>query len=84
MNIAPENRTPYEQDMITRVVTMEFSRAEFLSRPSVMLELIPYQDGNMWGVLLGRNLQEGISGFGKTPDEAMLDFDRHWKGEGEK
>lgn len=33
------------------------------------------RDGNMWCVLYGENLQEGVSGFGKTLAEAILDFD---------
>lgn len=36
--------------------------------------LEPYKDGNMWCVLLGDNIQEGICGFGKTPYKAILDF----------
>ncbi len=31
-------------------------------------------DGNMWCVLWGDNLQEGISGWGETPELAMSDF----------
>jgi len=31
-------------------------------------------DGDQWCVLYGENLQEGISGFGPTPDEAVLAF----------
>lgn len=36
--------------------------------------LVPFKDGDMWCVLLGPNLQEGIAGFGKTPYEAINDF----------
>ena len=31
-------------------------------------------DGNMICVLHGKNLQEGIAGFGKTKEEAIKDF----------
>ena len=78
MNIHPDNRTPYERDMITRIVNDEFDRAQFLARPSVMLGLVPIPDGDAWSVLYGENLQEGVCGFGDTPVEAMLDFDRAW------
>lgn len=36
--------------------------------------LIPFKDGNQWCVLLGKNIQEGIAGFGETPYKAILDF----------
>lgn len=38
------------------------------------LGLVPFQDGNRWCVLWGSNIQDGISGFGDTPDKAILDF----------
>lgn len=28
-------------------------------------------DGDMWCALLGENLQEGVAGFGDTPQEAL-------------
>lgn len=40
--------------------------------------LIPYKDGNKWCVLLGQNLQVGISGFGDTPLEAIKDFNKNF------
>lgn len=49
-----------------------------MSRPSVDLGLVPFRDGNMWSVLWGANIQEGISGWGKSPEAAMADFDRVW------
>ena len=36
--------------------------------------LVPFKDGDMWCVLLGKNLQEGIAGFGETPFKAIIDF----------
>lgn len=31
-------------------------------------------DGNMWCALLGTNLQEGLAGFGPTPQEALVEL----------
>ncbi len=31
-------------------------------------------DGNKWCALCGPNLQEGLSGFGDTPEEALMDL----------
>lgn len=33
-------------------------------------------DGNQYCWLLGENLQEGIAGFGDSPYEAMVDFNK--------
>ena len=35
-------------------------------------------DGNQWCVLYGDNLQEGIAGFGSTPEKAILDWNSQW------
>ena len=34
------------------------------------------QDGDKWCCLYGDNLQEGVAGFGDTPNEAILDFNK--------
>jgi hypothetical protein len=39
------------------------------------------KDGNMWCFLYGENSQEGIAGFGETPHEAMVDFDKNFRKE---
>jgi hypothetical protein len=36
-------------------------------------------DGNAYLALAGENLQEGIAGFGATPEEACAEFDREWR-----
>lgn len=33
-----------------------------------------FMDGNMWCVLYGDNLMDGIAGFGETVYKAILDF----------
>lgn len=35
-------------------------------------------DGNRWCALYGDNLQDGVAGFGASPEEAMLDFNANW------
>ena len=44
-------------------------------RPSVLFRPTIYPDGTMWCALLGDDLQQGIAGFGDTPDAAMRAFD---------
>lgn len=48
----------------------EISRPSYLLRPTISL------DGNAWCALYGKNLQEGIAGFGSTPLEALGAFDK--------
>ena len=36
------------------------------------------RDGNQWCVLYGENLQEGVSGFGASPHEAVEEFNNAW------
>jgi hypothetical protein len=47
-------------------------------RPSVTMRPKLYPDGSSWCVLYGENLQEGVCGFGASPDEAMRAFDAAW------
>jgi len=38
-------------------------------------------DGNMWCALYGDNLQDGVAGFGKSPEAALYDFVKYCKTE---
>ena len=78
MNTHPDNRTAYEAQMAHLTAEHEFRRADFMSRPSVMLGLLPKLDGDSWCVLMGENLQVGIAGFGDSPEKAMAAFDKAW------
>ena len=37
-----------------------------------------YKDGDKWCVLYGDDIQEGICGFGETPYEAIIDWNKQW------
>lgn len=60
------------------MITDEAGRAAFLRRPSVMLGARVFRDGNSWCCLYGENIQEGVAGFGDSPDEACRAFDVSW------
>lgn len=49
-----------------------------LRRPFMMLKPVMFIDGNQWCALYGANIQDGVAGFGKSPDAASWDFDRVW------
>jgi hypothetical protein len=51
---------------------MEFRRPSAVWRPSLSI------DGNQWYALYGANLQDGVAGFGESPELAMYDFDKNW------
>lgn len=48
-------------------------------RPSVLYRPAISIDGNQWCALYGTNLQDGVAGFGDTPEAAMVDFDKNWR-----
>ncbi|HDY88356.1 MAG TPA: hypothetical protein ENH82_09635 [bacterium] len=67
-----------ESDWKRDKILLEFERATFLNRPSVMLNLTPYPDGKAWCVLYGNDIMSGVCGFGDTPNKAMHAFDIAW------
>lgn len=48
------------------------------NRPSAIYRPTLSVDGDQWCALYGENLQEGVSGFGDSPDAAMWNFDKNW------
>lgn len=53
-------------------ITTEMIRPSVLFRPHIFI------DGDRWCALYGNNIQDGVCGFGKSPDEATYAFDRAW------
>lgn len=50
-----------------------------MSYPSALFKPRLFIDGNRWCALYGDNLQEGVAGFGSSPEEAMTAFNVAWK-----
>ena len=50
----------------------EYDRPSTVYKPKLMV------DGNQWMALFGDNIQEGVCGWGNSPAEAYVDFDREW------
>ena len=46
--------------------------------PSAVYRPRLFMDGDQWCALYGDNLQDGVAGFGKTPADAMHDFNKNW------
>lgn len=54
------------------------SAAFELLRPSMQLRPRLSIDGNQWCALYGEDLQNGVAGFGSSPDKAYKAFDEAW------
>ena len=52
--------------------------AEEQMRPSVLYKPALAIDGNQWCALYGKNLQDGVAGFGDSVADAMYDFDKNF------
>jgi len=61
-----------------RVANEAMSVEENRGRPFMLLRPRIYPDGNQWCALYGENIQEGVCGFGDTPELASRDFDKSW------
>jgi len=51
------------------------------ARPSAVFKPKLFRDGDQWCALFGEDIQEGICGFGDTPNRAMTQFDIQWLNE---
>ena len=63
-------------DVNTAIIRQETAARE--GSPFMLLRPRVFIDGNMWCALYGENLQDGVAGFGKSPEDAEADFNRAW------
>lgn len=69
-------REAFDFSYTRQILQQEFSiAAGEIGRPSAVFKPTLTRDGDQWCVLLGENLQEGLSAFGDTVAEAMSNFD---------
>lgn len=68
------------------IQTAQFRREAAVSemqekeRPSNIYRPDIFRDGDQWCALMGRNIEDGVAGFGPTPEQAYFAFDRAWAG----
>jgi hypothetical protein len=60
---------------VAQLLSIETDGADKRRLWAIIYNLIPYQDGNQWCVLLGNDIQSGIVGFGDSPYDAIMDFE---------
>lgn len=69
------NVPDYLHGIVQETVNTENDTAQRSHLWAVILGLAPVQDGDHFGIVWG-DLPTGVAGFGKTPYEAMLAFDK--------
>ena len=52
---------------------------ESATAPHILMKPTLKPDGDMWCALYGEDLMSGVAGFGRTPQQAMREFDKAWK-----
>ena len=60
------------------VLNNQWNAAQSQQLPSVLYRPRLMADGDMWCALYGDDLASGVAGFGKTPADAMFEFDKAW------
>ena len=61
------------------IIKQDFLNVSYeMQRPSVLFKPRVFMDGNSWCALLGDDMQNGVVGFGNSPEEATVDFDIAW------
>lgn len=78
-----EQSSDFAAHMITHWAEMSCAAiaqaASAYERPSVLYKPKISIDENQWCALYGDDLQNGVAGFGRSPEEAMWDFDKNWR-----
>lgn len=69
------------QDAMWNAAAEAHTTATKQGAPHVLMRPRVFPDGNKWCALYGDNLQEGVAGFGDTPESAAADFDNNWRGQ---
>ncbi len=66
------------QRMVLAAAQEDYESAIERRKPSFMYKPRLSVDGNQWCALYGENLQDGVAGFGDSPELAYMDFNRAW------
>jgi hypothetical protein len=61
------------------VTYAELVAAQMAAAPHVLMRPRVFIDGASWCALYGSNIQEGVVGFGGSPEIACRNFDRAWR-----
>jgi hypothetical protein len=64
---------------VAEILAIENEAVELRRSPHVYMRPRVFLDGDKWCALYGKDLQEGVVGFGDTPEKACADFDYSWQ-----
>lgn len=77
--VADACRNAFDISHQVACIMQEFSAAAYsMGEPSAIYKPSLSIDGDHWCALYGEDLQRGVSGFGKSPAEAMAAFNKAW------
>lgn len=68
----------YTQAQFANAAIEQMNTALALRAPHVLMRPAVFPDGSAWCALYGEDLQQGVAGFGDTPEAACFDFDKNW------
>ena len=69
---------PITLDFMQRYAVGMYEYACKINEPFTLYRPKIFIDGNQWCALYGENIQEGVAGFGDSPEKAVADFNRKW------
>ena len=69
---------PWHDQSLTYAIDMWATAGLQRCRPSMILNPRLSIDGNQWCALYGDNIQDGVAGFGDSPELAYEVFDKAW------
>jgi hypothetical protein len=73
------NVPEHMQGQVWELLQAKCQTEELRQAPHVLMRPRLSIDGNMWCALYGENVQDGVAGFGGSPEEACADFDSRWR-----
>lgn len=77
--VAEEARRAFDISYTIQAISQEWQiAAAEHARPFMTLRPKMSIDGDQWCALYGDNLQDGVAGFGDSPELAARDFDKQW------
>lgn len=68
-----------EQNYWNQMYANACDQSILIHKPSKIYKPKLYIDGDKWCALYGDNVQDGVAGFGISPEKAMADFDFQFK-----
>jgi hypothetical protein len=67
-----------EEKPCADIIPAQVGASVLSSSPFERLHPKMFMDGDQWCALYGENLQDGVCGFGDTPEKAEQEFNRAW------